>query len=135
MSQQQRCQLLTGTFEPWFLQRSPLHLLVSIVRVWGPNEHVRSSMPPMLDAARVQLLNELCSSDRIGSGGLAALLDAHNANNATAFVSACHFGCEAAVKWLLGRQELTWQRMLRGTKRGEFFGRWDVAAAGWGAAP
>ena len=99
--------------EPFFLERTVLHLLVSEPRVWGPggDEHP----PGLLDAHRRQLLDRLCGGD---ARSVRRLLRSTNRNQATPLFSAAHFSNRVALEWLLGRQELSFRTMLRPTKRG-----------------
>jgi hypothetical protein len=104
---------VTDMAESWFLQRSPLHLLVSKVRVWGPGGD--ESPPEWSDATRTQLLQALCGKPE----DLRELLKRGNRNKATPWFTAAHFCNPAALDWLIGRPELTFQSMLARTKRGE----------------
>jgi hypothetical protein len=99
--------------ESWFLHRSPLHLLVSKVRVWGPGGD--ESPPELSDNTRMELLQALCGAPQ----DLKKLLKRGNRNKATPWFTAAHFCNPAALDWLISRQELTFQSMLARTKRGE----------------
>eukprot|EP00775_Hariotina_reticulata_P004429 gene4429-4683_t len=107
--------------ENWFLRRSPLALLVSRVKVWGPggDQQPGQPLPPAERARMVQLLLEEAPSVQpqlLGKSGVKQrLLKAVNRNRATPFFTGCHF-CELEALAVLCR-EVPWRLMLQGTKR------------------
>jgi hypothetical protein len=110
--------------EEWFLRRSPLGLLMSKVRVWGPggDQLPGQPLPPGVRAEMVQLLLAAAAAQTTchlvdGPGVKERLLTAVNRNLATPFFTGCHF-CELDALSVLCR-EVTWRLMLTGTKRGE----------------
>jgi hypothetical protein len=102
--------------EPWFLGRSLLHLLASSVAVWGPAA-THTPQGQMGPAVRSASLRKLWAGAE-ARGGAAALLDAVNRNDATPWLTACHFALPEVLEFLLSCQELTLRRMLVPSKRG-----------------
>jgi hypothetical protein len=100
-------------------KRSPLHLLVSEVKVWG---EAGDPVPgwPVQPGARRQLLQMYkdLTVELGGQQGWLALLDSQNHNKVRPFGSAAHFCIPEAVEWLLEQPELTFERMRHHSKRG-----------------
>jgi hypothetical protein len=131
--------------EGWFLGRSPMHLVVSIVTVWGPDgsQQPKGVMP---GEQRLYLLQQLLAFATAGSnaaGNAAAqgsgssssraavsqLLQLTNRNKASVFFSACHFSIPEVLCFLLGLPELGWRQMLQATKRGALL-LWQMCCCG-----